>query len=211
MRVRHRPSAIAVAASRSRRAPRPSRAAEGAGAAPSRRPPKARWKACWSARRGRRTSPITVTVVSDAARPIPLSGRRSCRPAAIRSTSAPKATCSRCDAAVDGRRRQSDGDADLQLAQGARSRRAAHQYRMAESIPGTDSDKKTLLDCMSCHTLERIVRSTHDADEFMRGADADGELRQQLTPLHPQLRVAKRTAESRSGPRGGDIISPPSI
>jgi virginiamycin B lyase len=34
------------------------------------------------------------------------------------------------------------------------------------SIPGTEQQKSALLDCTSCHTLERIVKSTHDADEW---------------------------------------------
>jgi streptogramin lyase len=36
------------------------------------------------------------------------------------------------------------------------------------SIPGTEEQKAMLLDCMSCHTLERIVRSTHDVNEWMQ-------------------------------------------
>ncbi|HEX4043381.1 MAG TPA: carboxypeptidase regulatory-like domain-containing protein [Xanthobacteraceae bacterium] len=35
------------------------------------------------------------------------------------------------------------------------------------SIPGTDSQKAFLLDCTSCHTMQRIVLSTHDTDEWM--------------------------------------------
>jgi virginiamycin B lyase len=34
------------------------------------------------------------------------------------------------------------------------------------SIPGTPEQKAMLLDCSSCHTLERIVSSTHNADEW---------------------------------------------
>ena len=34
------------------------------------------------------------------------------------------------------------------------------------SLPGTEEDKAFLLNCVGCHTLERIVRSTHDADEW---------------------------------------------
>ena len=34
------------------------------------------------------------------------------------------------------------------------------------SIPGTDDQKATLLNCQGCHTLERIMRSTHDSDEW---------------------------------------------
>ena len=36
------------------------------------------------------------------------------------------------------------------------------------SIPGSEEQKAMLLDCMSCHTLERIVRSTHDVNEWMQ-------------------------------------------
>jgi streptogramin lyase len=36
------------------------------------------------------------------------------------------------------------------------------------SIPGTEAQKAMLLDCTSCHTMERIVRSTHDVNEWMQ-------------------------------------------
>ena len=34
------------------------------------------------------------------------------------------------------------------------------------SMPGTDEQKKFLLNCTGCHTLERIVKSTYDAETF---------------------------------------------
>ena len=34
------------------------------------------------------------------------------------------------------------------------------------SVPGTEEQKAGLLDCVGCHTLERVVRSTHDSDEW---------------------------------------------
>jgi streptogramin lyase len=34
------------------------------------------------------------------------------------------------------------------------------------SLPGSEDDKAFLLGCVGCHTLERIFRSTHDADEW---------------------------------------------
>ena len=34
------------------------------------------------------------------------------------------------------------------------------------SIPGNETQKAFLLNCTGCHTVERIVRSTHDADEW---------------------------------------------
>jgi virginiamycin B lyase len=45
----------------------------------------------------------------------------------------------------------------------------ANQMSNAEwmaSFPGTDDQKAFLLNCVSCHTLERIARSTHDANEW---------------------------------------------
>ena len=35
------------------------------------------------------------------------------------------------------------------------------------SMPGTAEQKRPLIECMSCHTFERIVRSKFSADEFM--------------------------------------------
>jgi len=57
---------------------------------------------------------------------------------------------------------------DLKL---KKTRNLASQLSNAEwmmSIPGTEAQKATLLDCVGCHTLERIVRSTHDANEWMQ-------------------------------------------
>ena len=75
---------------------------------------------------------------------------------------------------------------DLKL---AKTKHLAAQMSNAEwiaSIPGTEDQKAGLLDCVSCHTLERIVRSTHDSNEFtqvitrMRGYGAVSQ------PIKPQ-------------------------
>jgi streptogramin lyase len=60
------------------------------------------------------------------------------------------------------------------------------------SIPGTDEQKKTLLECMSCHTLERIVRSHYDADAFVPLLTRMANYANNSTVLHPQKRVAER-------------------
>jgi streptogramin lyase len=71
----------------------------------------------------------------------------------------------------------------------SKTKNLAAQMSNAEwmaSLPGTDDQKHFLLDCVSCHTLERIVRSTHDANEFtqvitrMRGYGAVSQ------PIKPQ-------------------------
>jgi len=58
--------------------------------------------------------------------------------------------------------------ADLTL---RKTRNLAAQLNDAEwmaSIPGTDAQKKFLLNCNECHSLQRIVQSTHTADEFLQ-------------------------------------------
>ena len=76
--------------------------------------------------------------------------------------------------------------ADIKL---QKTKNLAGQLSNAEwmmSIPGTEEQKAGLLDCVGCHTLERIVRSTHDSDEWtkvisrMRGYGAVSQ------PIKPQ-------------------------
>ena len=57
-----------------------------------------------------------------------------------------------------------------------KTRNLAHQLTNAEwmlSMPGNDEDKLSLINCVSCHTQERIVKSSHNADDFV-GVDPDG-------------------------------------
>jgi streptogramin lyase len=56
--------------------------------------------------------------------------------------------------------------ADIKL---KKTKNLASQLTNAEwmmSIPGTEEQKAPLLNCTGCHTLERIMRSTHDSDEW---------------------------------------------
>jgi streptogramin lyase len=57
------------------------------------------------------------------------------------------------------------------------------------SMPGSDEQKSVLLGCNSCHTIERIVRSTHDADEFMQTFRRMGGYYPGSTPIKPQRLV----------------------
>src|SRR5262249_693628 len=47
------------------------------------------------------------------------------------------------------------------------------------SMPGTDEQKRFLLNCTGCHTLERIIKSTHDTDRFL-------EVIQRMTLYYPR-------------------------
>jgi virginiamycin B lyase len=56
------------------------------------------------------------------------------------------------------------------------------------SWPGTTEMKNGLLNCTQCHTLERVARSTHNADDWMKVLQRMGRYAQGSTPEHPQLR-----------------------
>src|SRR3984893_6537836 len=72
----------------------------------------------------------------------------------------------------------------------------------AESAPGTDKQKRLLLDCTNCHTLERVMRSTHSADEFVQVIQRMGLYSPGSTPTHPQPLVG---GVQRDPGRGGPV------
>ena len=79
--------------------------------------------------------------------------------------------------------------ADLTL---KKTKNLASQLVNAEwmmSVPGTDEQKVQLLNCVGCHTLERIVRSTHNADEFTQIVYRMANYAQVSQPIKPQKRM----------------------
>jgi virginiamycin B lyase len=58
------------------------------------------------------------------------------------------------------------------------------------SMPGTDEEKSFLLNCTTCHTLERIAKSRHNADEWMTVYQRMGTYYPEITPYRIQKRVA---------------------
>ncbi len=70
-----------------------------------------------------------------------------------------------------------------------------------ESVPGTPQQKATFFNCVSCHTVERIVKSQHDATAFLPLLQRMAGYANQSTPLHPQRRVAERLLEERGDQR----------
>jgi virginiamycin B lyase len=55
------------------------------------------------------------------------------------------------------------------------------------SMPGTEEQKAMLLDCMGCHTLERIVRSSHDVNEWMQVVSRMKSYGAVSQPIKPQV------------------------
>jgi streptogramin lyase len=82
------------------------------------------------------------------------------------------------------------------------------------SMPGTDAQKGQLLNCVGCHTLQRIVHSKYDSGAFMTQImpRMQGYVNQSI-PQHPQLRIAERLMEERGDQRvqvyraGADFLS----
>jgi virginiamycin B lyase len=60
------------------------------------------------------------------------------------------------------------------------------------SMPGSEEQKSFLTTCTGCHTLERIVRSSHDADEFLQVFARMDVYYPGSTPLRPQLLVGDK-------------------
>jgi streptogramin lyase len=56
-----------------------------------------------------------------------------------------------------------------------------------ESLPGDEKLKRALIDCVDCHTLQRIVQSTHDADEFIQVFHRMGNYTYNSSPTLPQV------------------------
>jgi virginiamycin B lyase len=83
--------------------------------------------------------------------------------------------------------------ADIKL---KKTRNLIAQLTSAEwlaSWPGTDAEKRLVSDCMSCHTLERIARSSHTAEEWVAIIPRMLRYAQNTTPLAPQLRTGEST------------------
>ncbi|HLK80895.1 MAG TPA: carboxypeptidase regulatory-like domain-containing protein [Xanthobacteraceae bacterium] len=92
--------------------------------------------------------------------------------------------------------------ADIKL---IKTKNLANQLSNAEwliSAPGPDNLKANLTNCVSCHTLQRVFASAHDADEFKQIFRRMGTYAPGSTPVHPQKLLP--------GPRGDRSPMPPS-
>jgi virginiamycin B lyase len=70
-----------------------------------------------------------------------------------------------------------------------------------QSMTGTPQQKDALLNCTSCHTLQRVVRSTHNPAEFVQVMQRMGTYANQSLPVRPQKRKAERLLEERGDNR----------
>jgi streptogramin lyase len=92
-------------------------------------------------------------------------------------------------------------NADLKL---RKTEDLASQLSNAEwiaSVPGTDQQKASLLNCIGCHTLERVVKSRYNVDDFMHVLPRMQGYVNQSIPGAAQLRRAERLMEERGDQR----------
>src|SRR5258706_10151959 len=85
--------------------------------------------------------------------------------------------------------------ADLKL---VKTKDLAAQLSNAEwlhSAPGTEQQKRPLLGCVGCHTLDRVFRSKHDGDAFVKTIQRMGTYANQSTSLNPQKRLTGRDTD----------------
>jgi virginiamycin B lyase len=82
--------------------------------------------------------------------------------------------------------------ADLALAPVADISRQLTSTEWFISMPGTAEQKRPLIECMSCHTLERVVRSKFTADEFVGVLKRMANFANNSTTVRPQPRMVER-------------------
>ena len=89
-----------------------------------------------------------------------------------------------------------------------KTRNLAAQLTNAEwlmSMPGTEEQKRFLLNCSSCHTYQRIVNSTYDAQGFLQVFERMSNYYPGSTPLKPQRLAGTATRDGMMS-RGGNAL-----
>jgi len=75
------------------------------------------------------------------------------------------------------------------------------------SMPGTPEQKRPLIECMSCHTYERVVRSKYDADALVAALKRMATYANNSTPAKPQKRAVDRKFEEDALRRLADYLA----
>ncbi len=110
-----------------------------------------------------------------------------------------------------------DGAKNLDLTPGAtrdiklkKSRNVAAQMTNSEwmqSVPGPEDMRAALLDCQTCHTLERVFRSTYDSDTFTQVLTRMANYASESFWLKPQTRPVNRASDPENFRKMADYIA----
>ncbi len=95
---------------------------------------------------------------------------------------------------------QSSTTLDLKLHKGQDLSRQLSNGEWLTSMTGTVEERQNFIGCTTCHTLERIMRSQHDAAEWVQVWRRMSDYSQGSTPARPQLRPSAGRRAS-----GGDM------
>ena len=145
-------------------------------------------------------SPITITVVSDAKGSYRFAGDKL-GPGryAIRIRAAGYDLEGPSEAEV---RAGTQGTQDLRLRKTADLAAQLTNAEWMASMPGTPQEKRGLLNCIACHTLERVMRSKFTSEDFVKTVlPRMQSLVNQSIPGAPQLRKGERLMEERGDQR----------
>jgi streptogramin lyase len=150
-------------------------------------------------------SPITVTVVSDAQGRYAFPADRLPAAAyALTIRAAGYEAAAPVTAQVAGGR---TATADLRLAPAADLAAQLTSTEWLISMPGSAERKRPLIECMSCHTLERVVRSRFTADQLVEVLRRMENYANNSTTQHPQLRVARREPSEKRARELADYVA----
>jgi virginiamycin B lyase len=134
-------------------------------------------------------SPITVTVVSDVVGHFRFpDGRLPAGHYALRI----RATGYELDGPQSADLGAASADVTIKLRKTADLAAQLTNTEWFMSMPGTAEQKRPLIECMSCHSFERIVRSTYDADAFVPVLKRMAQYANNTTQARVQSRVAAR-------------------
>src|SRR5262249_59613385 len=75
------------------------------------------------------------------------------------------------------------------------------------SMPGAPEQKRPLIECMSCHTLERVVRSRFTADEFVGVLKRMANYANNSTMQRVQARIAEREVPEDRARRAAEYLA----
>ena len=150
-------------------------------------------------------SPITVTVVSDALGRYRFPADRLAAGAytlAIRAAGFVLGGAATAEVAA-GR----TATADLKLRKAPDLAAQLTSTEWLNSMPGSAAPKLPLIECMSCHTLERVLRSKFTANELMGVLRRMQGYANNSTTQHPQLRVAARELSEKRARELSDYLA----
>jgi streptogramin lyase len=75
------------------------------------------------------------------------------------------------------------------------------------SMPGTPEQKRPLIECMSCHTYERVMRSKYDADALVAALKRMATYANNSTAAKPQKRAVDRKFEEEALRKLADYLA----